>query len=653
MSLAASYSIAAIFSAKDKLSPAIARIEKRYGKFAGKVGRVVGRMNKGLNKALKIGATAALAAVITMTTLATKEFIAFDQAVVGANARFKDFVAGSVESEQTLQALKDAAREVGAQTQFSATQAAEGLNFYAKAGFTSAEAMAVLADTVDLATVAEAEFNRTADISSDLLGALGKNAQNSATKIQNLKDINRALGITANSANVDLEDLFETLKVAAPIATEAGEKMNELFAITGALGGAGIKGSMAATALKNAYIRLAKPTTEVTKALAELGLKQADFIDGQGDMKSMVEIMGMLGRAGEDLGGAERLGIFGAIFGKNAVAGATNLAKSLSEVEFIMAKLESDTKLKDLADEIRKGLGMQILILKSGLIELGFQFVESFEKEGRGALQSIIELVQNFDMKPITDAVTNTIKAIKTMNSLVQKIGGWSTIIKIIFGMAVALKVVVAIMTIMNLVMMASPVTLIILGIMAAIALLTAAVIIIRKNWDKIVVTLKAVWTEFSKVKGIVFSMLGPIGWMINLVIDLITRFGEIKDAFQTGGIVAGLLKIGQVIFESLISPFTQFLDLIRKVLPGNKPEELAERQEESREERQERRNRGRLRLAPNAQEEESRQEQAISGSRGRGTITVKSEDGTPLEVDNGTMAETGWDMQDLGKEAS
>ena len=126
-------------------------------------------------------------------------------------------------------------------------------------------------------TVAEADFNRTADISSDLLGALGKNADDSATKIQNLKDINRALGITANSANVDLEDLFETLKVAGPIATAAGEGMHELFAITGALGGAGIKGSMGATALKNAYIRLAAPTTKVSEALEKLKLSQKDF----------------------------------------------------------------------------------------------------------------------------------------------------------------------------------------------------------------------------------------------------------------------------------------------------------------------------------------------------------------------------------------
>jgi len=179
--------------------------------------------------------------------------------------------------------------------------------------------------------------------------------------------------------------------------------MHELFAITGALGGAGIKGSMGATALKNAYIRLAAPTDKVTAALDRLGLSQKDFVTADGDMKSMVNIMKQLGDASGNLGNAEQLGIFSEIFGKNAVAGAVNLSKSLSEVEFIMAKLESATALKDLADEIRKGLGMQIEILKSGLLELGFQFVEAFEKDGRGALQSLIDTVQNMDIKPLIE----------------------------------------------------------------------------------------------------------------------------------------------------------------------------------------------------------------------------------------------------------
>ena len=255
------------FDAVDNMSGPMKKLNRGFGRFAADItnknstiGRSFGSLNKTINRAVAVGLIALAAGV----GVAAREYVRFDQTITGANARFKDTVLGSQQAAKNMQLLKIAAREVGKTTQFSAVEAAAGLNFYAKAGFTTAEAMAVLADTVDLATVAESDFNRTADISSDLLGALGKNVQDSAQKIQNLKDINRALGITANAANVDLEDMFETLKIAAPIATAAGEGMHELFAITAALGGAGIKGSLAATALKNSYIRLAAPTDKVT-----------------------------------------------------------------------------------------------------------------------------------------------------------------------------------------------------------------------------------------------------------------------------------------------------------------------------------------------------------------------------------------------------
>ncbi|MCK4820542.1 phage tail tape measure protein [bacterium] len=606
MSLAASYSIAAVFTAKDRLSPAIRAIEKRYGSFAGNVGRTLGRLDKGINKVLKVGATAALAGIVAGTVAATREFIKFDQAVVGANVRFKDFVAGSKESEQTLQDLKDAARAVGKTTQFTATEAAQGLNFYAKAGFSAAEAMAVLEDTVNLATVAEADFNRTADISSDLLGALGKNAQDSATKIQNLKDINRALGITANSANVDIEDMFETLKIAGPIATKAGESMHQLFAITGALGGAGIKGTQAATALKNAYINLAAPTKTVTSALDQLGLKQADFIDQSGKMKSMVTIMGMIGKASKGMGEQEQLAIFSEIFGKRAVAGALNLADSLSQVEEIMLRLEGETKLKDLADEIRKGLGMQVQILISGVKDLGFQFVESFEKDGRGGLERLITAVQNFDMTPVTESVKNLVGFLKSMATFVMENDG------LIKGLAITMLVFKAAVIATNIVM----------GIHAGFMAVAPVFKFIK------------VIASLAKTEGILAtaqlflntSMLAsPIFWIPAAIIAVIALMVILQKKFQI---------------------FTKISDFFKKFKTEN-PEFGDEPTEEQKQAGADRGYRG---YAPNAAQEESRQMQI---TRGRGTITVKSEDGTPLEVDSGNMNDTGWDMQTLGRDGA
>lgn len=470
------------YKANDQTTSVQRRMNRGFSRFASNItdkntaiGRSFGSLNKTINRAVAIG----MVALAAGAGLAAREYVKLDQTLIGANARFKDTVLGTQQAEQNLLLLNDAARSVGKTTQFTAVQAAAGLNFFAKAGFTSAEAMAVLEDQVNLATVAETDFNRAADISSDLLGALGKNVQDSAQKIKNLKDINRALGLTANAANVDLEDMFETLKIAGPIATAAGEGMHELFAITGALGSAGIKGSLAATALKNAYIRLAAPTDKVTDALTELGLKQADFIDQSGKMKSMVTIMDMIGKASAGLGQTEQLAAFAEIFGLRAVAGATNLSKSLSEVQNIMQRLESETVLKDLADEIRKGLGNQVLILKSGLLELGLQFIQAFEKDGRGALAGLIEFVQGFNVDPLINFAKKIAEVFKFIAD------NWEILLSFAGGIkAVALAVgAVNIATkLFGLTLAASPVG----AFIVTVGLLTTAIILLITKWDEL-----------------------------------------------------------------------------------------------------------------------------------------------------------------------
>ncbi|HBH47488.1 MAG TPA: phage tail tape measure protein [Bacteroidales bacterium] len=376
------FSVSTRYQAVDKMSGTFNKMKKSASGF--------GSVLKGV-----LGAQVIMRGVQMLgqgISAAANEFIAFDDAIVGATARFKDLTIGTQETADRMLELKKAARDVAAGTQFSAAEAAEGLNFFAKAGFTSTEAMEALVIQTDLATVAGMDLATTSDITSDLLSSLGKNSQDSAVKMKNLADMSRSLGLATNMANVDLVDLFESLKVAGPIATAAGEDMNQLVAITAALGGAGIKGSMAATAMKNAYTRLAAPTDKVSDALSQVGLSTNDFIDASGDMKSMVTIMGMLGKATADLGNAQQLQIFSDIFGKQAVAGATNMSKSLADIDLIMRQLEGDKKLKDIADEIRKGLGMRLKILKSSLLETGFKFIDVFETKLSKGLDKVIEM---------------------------------------------------------------------------------------------------------------------------------------------------------------------------------------------------------------------------------------------------------------------
>ena len=217
----------------------------------------------------------------------------------------------------------------------------------------------------------------------------------------------------------------------------------------------------------------------MTAALADLGLKQSQFIDQQGDMRSMVDIMKLLGDASAGLGKAEQLRVFSEIFGLRAVAGATNLSKSLAEVQNIMQRLESETALKDIADEIRKGLGNQILILKSGLLELGLQFIEAFDKDGRGALQGLIKIVQEFDIEPLINFAKKVGEVFKFVASHWELLLSFAGGIK---AVAIAITAVKLATDIFGLTLAASPVG----AFIVTVGLLTTAIILLITKWDEL-----------------------------------------------------------------------------------------------------------------------------------------------------------------------
>ena len=559
-------------------------------------------VKQNLGNAFKIGIAIGIGALAIGFGAAAKEFVTFSQSITEANARFKDVTIGTESAKKTMEELKKSAREAGATTQFTATESAKALDFFARAGFTSTEAMAILKNQIDLATVTGEDFARAADISSDLLGAMGLAAEDSATKIMNLKNLNNSLGLASNMANVTLEDMFETLKSAGPVGTAAGATMNELIAITAALGNSGIKGSMGATALKNAYIRLAAPTKNVNDALSDIGLTSKDFVDQSGKMRSMVDIMKLLGDKTKDLGQAEQLRVFAEIFGKQAVAGALNMSKSLADINNIFNELEGDKKIKDIADEIRTGLLLRIKILKSSLFELGFKFIEAFEKNGGAALDFITKAIQKFDPGPIIKGMKTAIKIFVTFFKVIKPL------IPFILGIIIAwqlyqkvLLIAAVAQAVFNLIMSLNPIGLIII----AIGLLIGLIILVVLNWDKIKeVILKTVqiaieWIKkmgdtiktsimegvqiaiewinmmgekivdlWDKFQGLALIIAGPFVIIVEVLRSIIEHWAEIKNGFSEGGILGGILAIGKAIIAGMLDPLQSLLELVSKV-PG------------------------------------------------------------------------------------
>jgi TP901 family phage tail tape measure protein len=348
-----------------------------------------------------------------------RQFIAFDKAALGATVRFKDIGPKAANFNEKLKEIEKAARDAGATTEFTAAQGAEAMDFLARAGFDSAEAIGSLNSMINLATASGEEFAQVADMSSDLLGAFGLNANETTQKIKNLNRVNDVLVKTANSANVTIEDMFETMKIAGPVATSLGIEIEEVAALTGIMGNAGIKGSQGATALKNSFLNLATQQKPVVSMMKAIG---ASIKTGEGGRLLFTETLADITEKTKDMDKLKRAKVFDVIFGKRAIAGASNLSQSISEIkDFRKGLIAAGDTSQLTADIMRTSLEAKLKTLGSAATEFGFKILSAFRGDAKGGLDAMTESIRNMD---VTGIVEELKIVIKFMGTLLKVAGG-------------------------------------------------------------------------------------------------------------------------------------------------------------------------------------------------------------------------------------
>ena len=169
-------------------------------------------------------------------------------------------------TEDEFRELTKAAKDLGAVTQFSAVQAAEGMRFLARTGFDAGEVLAGIQPVLLLAEAGMLGVGESADIATNVLKAF----RLETTEFQRVVD-NLAKG--ANSANSSVEQLAHALSFVAPIAKGVGVSLEETTAAILALSDAGLQGSRAGTGLRRVIGELESPSDQAKKFLKDgLGL---------------------------------------------------------------------------------------------------------------------------------------------------------------------------------------------------------------------------------------------------------------------------------------------------------------------------------------------------------------------------------------------
>lgn len=288
-----------------------------------------------------------------------------------------------------FQKLRDKAREMGATTKFSASDAADALNYMAMAGWKTEDMLSGIEGIMNLAAASGEDLATTSDIVTDALTAFGESADQSGR----LADI---MAAASSNANTNVSMMGETFKYFAPVAGSLGMSMEDAALATGLMANAGIKASTAGTSLRTGLTNLVKPTKEMATYMERYGI---EVTNSDGSMKSLRDIMIQLRSKMGDLSESEQAAAAAAIFGRRAMSGWLAVINASDEDFNQLANAidNSNGVAKSMAEIMQDNLGGQLTILKSQLQEAAISIGDSLVPMLRKAVEWVQNAVDKFN----------------------------------------------------------------------------------------------------------------------------------------------------------------------------------------------------------------------------------------------------------------
>lgn len=284
-----------------------------------------------------------------------------------------------------LEELRNQAIQLGADTSFSASEAAQGMENLAAAGFTTSEIMDAMPGLLDLAAAAGEDLAASSDIAASTLRGFGLAASDAG----HVADV---LAENANRTNSSVAETGEAMKYIAPLARTAGISMEETAAAIGIMANAGIQGSQAGTTLRGALSRLSKPTDDMVGVMEQLGIS---FYDSEGKMKSLSDQVGMLRTAMQGMTDEQKNNVLVTLYGQESLSGMLAL---INEGEGSLTQLtesfrECDGAAQQAATTMQDNLQGAIEQMKGSLETLGIVLYDSLSEPLKNLAQQATEAI--------------------------------------------------------------------------------------------------------------------------------------------------------------------------------------------------------------------------------------------------------------------
>lgn len=268
-----------------------------------------------------------------------------------------------------VEKLKNQAKELGATTVFTASQAADAQSFLAMAGFKANDIYAAMPGMLNLAAAGQLDLAAAADISSNMMQAF-------AMKASEAGHASDVIAYGAANANTNVEQMGEAMKFLAPNANSLGWGLEESAAAVMAFGDAGLQGSIAGQAFGTSLIRLATPARKAQKVIDKLGFS---FFDAAGDMKSMPEVVAEMEKGMKGMTKEQQAATLKTIVGAESYKHWAVLLQKGSKAlkENTKALKESDGAAKKMADTMLDNARGSIIAFQSAVEGAKIKLTES------------------------------------------------------------------------------------------------------------------------------------------------------------------------------------------------------------------------------------------------------------------------------------
>lgn len=515
-------------------------------------------------------------AVTALGTAAVKTAADFDSAMSQVAA-----VSGATGSD--FDKLREKAREMGEKTKFSASEAAEAMNYMAMAGWKTEDMLNGIEGVMNLAAASGEDLATTSDIVTDALTAFGLTAADSG----HFADV---LAAASSNANTNVSMMGETFKYCAPIAGSLGFSVEDTAEAIGLMANAGIKSTQAGTSLRTIMTNLSGDVKICGSAIGEVTIATTN---ADGSMRGLSDILADCRVAFGGLTESERANAAEALVGKNAMSGFLALMNAgegdITKLSFAIDNCNG--KSKEMAGIMQDNLAGQLTILKSQLEELAISFGELLMPAIRtvvGWIQSFVDWLNGMDEGTRKVIVTVALLAAALGPVLIvigKVISAVGTIMTIAPKIAAVIKAVTGAFGALNAVMLANPIGLVI----AAIAALIAIFVLLWNNcegfrqfwidlWEKIKEAVVVAWnaiTEFLKSAWEAISSAAQNIW--NGIRDFFSNLWEgIKNIFTvTVNAITGFLTTAWnsikttvvTVFQAIQTFFTTVWNAIKSVI--------------------------------------------------------------------------------------